>query len=356
MMTSKGQEKRVSFAHELVTEMWTAGSSGSESADPRGDCRTPSDAFLLKQGFLFHQIVDSLRLELELPLVLRYRVVDYVWQQCYRSVLPDDTFLPRRPSNVLCTPEEEAREARVDVNISSTSLRLMDGVSLHGLRTIAETALVLHPYSRRLDPVTRPILAFLRRTCTLQLSRRQNSLIGLLPKLMEIIILLCQCLESGARSFLRRSRRSNFLHNSHSDGSRSSSLSLPSGSFCDDARVAKAIGFSHRCAWWLSRLHHRATSRPQRLFMDLKELLLRPGPLCDVKGMYLQYIAHRFFPGLPLLQRLRLSAGGDDEKNEEPFQEDPLKHDEARDLCAAKEPLEYAGATIGKRLSLWQNG
>ncbi|EAN91774.1 hypothetical protein C3747_7g539 [Trypanosoma cruzi] len=355
-MTGKGQEKRVSFAHELVTEMWTAGISGSGSADPRDDCRTPLDVFLFKNGCLVHQIVDSLRLELELPLVLRYRVVDYVWQQCYRTVLPDGAELPRRPPNVVCTPEEEARVARVDANISSTSLRLMDGVSLHSLRTIAETALVLHPYSRRLDPVTRPILAFLRRNCTLQLSRRQNSLVGLLPKLMEIIILLCQCLESGAQGFLRREGRSDFLHNSQSDGSRSSSLSLLSGSFRDDARLAKAIGFSHRCAWWLSRLHHRATSRPQRLFMDLKELLLRPGPLCDVKGMYLQYIAHRFFPGLPFLQRPRLSAGGDGEKNEELFQEDPLKHDEARELCVAKEPLDYAGAPFGKRLSLWQNG
>ncbi|RNF21262.1 uncharacterized protein Tco025E_03445 [Trypanosoma conorhini] len=357
MPGSEEEGKRVSFAYALVTAVWTA-SSGSrrQDADPREEGCLPSTVSLFEYDRLAHQTVDSFRLELELPFVLRYRMVAYVWQQCYRAVLPDVTELPRRPLNVVTTADEDAREARTDERISSTSLRIMDGASLHSFRTIAETALVLHPYSRRLDPVTRPILAFLRRTCTLQLSRRQNCLIALLPKLMEILILLCHCLERGALRFLNRARDDGAPHGSLGGGSHSSSLSLLSGSLRDDARAAKATSFPHRCAWWLNRLRPRATPRPHRLFTDLKKLLLRPGPLCDVKAMYLRHIAHRFFPQLPFLQRTLVPAGAASEASEGPLGEDPPRQNAVEVVCRAKEPVECSGTQLGKVRWLWQNG
>ncbi|RNF04446.1 hypothetical protein TraAM80_05161 [Trypanosoma rangeli] len=357
MTRNKGQEKRVSFAYALVTAVWPANiRKSTESNNSRDEGHLPSNLSLLEHGCLVHQTVDSLRLELELPLVLRYRMVEYVWQQCYRVVLPDATELPRRPSSVVTTAEEDAREARTDLHISSTSLRIMDGVSLDSLKIIAETALVLHPYSRRLDPVTRPIIAFLRHTCTLQLSRRQNCLIGLLPKLMEILILLCHCLERGALRFLNRAGDDDSFHNSRGGGSHSPSLSLRSNSLRDNARAAKATSFSHRCAWWLSRLRFRATPHPHRLFTDLKELLLNPGPLCDVKAMYLRHIAHRFFPQLPFLQRTLVASGSDDERNNELFGEDSLTQNVAEGVYGAKEPVEYSGTELGNLRSSWHNG
>ncbi|KEG12107.1 hypothetical protein DQ04_02001100 [Trypanosoma grayi] len=320
--TNEGGSKRVSFAYALVTASWAA-SAGPSSSHTDKSAR-PSDALPPSHRSFMHHTVDSLNLELELPFVSRYRVVHYLWQQCYRVAVGSeddgDTLLPPRPPNLVASVSDDARsasDAKMKANrcgfISSTSLRAMDGISLHRLTTLAECALVLHPYSQRLDRVTRPILAFLQRTCTLQLSRRQNNIIGLLPKLMEILILLCHCLERGAQ--LQEEEANRRRHNSSTSG-RSGSMHAPSSSSSslvplllvhdspnDEYRRVKPVGLVNRCGWWLSRLLKGANPRPQRLFAHVKELLLQPGPICAVKAMYLQFIAHRFFPQFPRVQR-----------------------------------------------------
>ncbi|KAG8343496.1 hypothetical protein TRVL_05675 [Trypanosoma vivax] len=333
-------ERRVSFACNLVAASWPPVTAArhhgrrcelvgpppaSTSARPcRSEGRTAEwTPARLRQRATTHQAVDSLRLELELPLVTHYRVVSCLWYHCYRaSQAEGEVVLPPRPANVISSPMEDMRSgcacccapAHSGGVISSTSLKTTDGITLHHLTHMASSALRLHPYSQHLDPATLPIIAFLRNSCTAKLSSRQNNVIGLVPKLMEIIILLSTQLERGAQRRRGTIRRS--IHSEEEQCSQNvkrgaercrqaQTLSLSCLPFCGSS--CKNLLFD-RCVWWLSRLRGPPDPRPHRLFNQVKELLLCPGIVCNVKAHYLRYIATRFFPKLTCILYVPLTS------------------------------------------------
>ncbi|CBH16369.1 hypothetical protein, conserved [Trypanosoma brucei gambiense DAL972] len=314
-------DKHVSFASELVTASWATANSKTRERNTTSRCgERPTDGMslaLFHSGSLALQAVDSLRLELELPLVTRYRVLNYLWRHCYQSWQEENAAtLPPRPAGVEHSADEYLRICRCDGGmagaISSTSLKLVDGITLHRLTYLADDAGHLHPYSRRLDPVTRPIVRFLRQTCTLQLSRRQNNIICLLPKLVEIIIILCYKLELSAQRYGQwrlpprhlTSEGCNYQKNG-SEGKNEregGDFSLSRLTHTCNSRSSVSLSWTNRCTWWLARACQRASARPHRLFAHLRALLLDPGPMCHVKAGYLQFLAVRFFPDLPSIQ------------------------------------------------------
>nr|CCC94259.1 conserved hypothetical protein [Trypanosoma congolense IL3000] len=221
--------------------------------------------------------------------------------------------MPPRPINMESSREQYVHGCRDPEQefgtISSTSLQLMDGITLRHLARLPDDAAHLHPFSRSLDPVARPIIAFLRRNCTSHLSRRQNNSICLLPKLMEIIFILCCQLERSTDAYKKRPRQKPNIRDKW--GCVDSNTSPSSAETTRDgyppriphtsSRDGAWTNLLNRCAWWLSGVHESTGKRSHRLFAQVKVLLLSPGPMCQVKAGYLRFLACRFFPELPAI-------------------------------------------------------